>query len=251
MNITIQKAGRLGNFLVQIRNALHIAVYYGYNILLPKHPFITTTYVVVNKEVTRNAKQWTDKTDFFSKKIPTIDSTLFTIHKDKVSAIMKDIFVFKNISPLGNNDLVIHIRSGDIFSESPPSLYVMPPLSYYTNIINQNTFENIYLIAEDTHNPCIHRLRTLYPKIKFKIQSLESDVKLVMAAVHVVMSYGTFIPHLLNLSENIRHIYCPSYVKYRNPACITHVTELTDYHASMLPWKNTPKQIEKMLEFPV
>jgi hypothetical protein len=55
----------------------------------------------------------------------------------------------------------------------------MPPLSYYVEIINNNNFKNIYLIAEDTLNPCINSLLNMYPNIIFKINTLDDYNKLL------------------------------------------------------------------------
>ena len=52
MNITIPHAHRFGNFLICIKNAIHIALFYNYNVILPKHAFINTTYIVINKNIT-------------------------------------------------------------------------------------------------------------------------------------------------------------------------------------------------------
>ena len=54
------------------------------------------------------------------------------------------------------NDVVIHIRSGDIFNKCPHPVYIMPPLSYYVNILNEKNFNKIYLVAADKLNPFIN-----------------------------------------------------------------------------------------------
>ena len=250
MNITILSCARLGNFLMNIRNAIHIGLHYNYNILLPKHPLFNTTYIVINKTIKITDKQITDKYNFFyQNRILNIDNNLFNLNKDKVDAILKQAFIFRNIYALGHNDLVIHIRSGDIFGSSPHSFYLMPPLTYYTNIIEQNNFDNIYLIAEDTLNPCINHLLKLFPQISFKIQPLEKDIEIVLAAKNIIISYGTFIPQLLELSDNITKIYVPSYFKYDKPGCETIITELSLYHKCMIPWKNTAEQRGQMLTY--
>lgn len=250
MNVTILSCVRLGNFLINIRNAIHIGLHYNYNIILPKHPLFNTTYIVINKTIKITDKRITDKYNFFyQNKILNIDKNLFNLNKDKVNAILKQTFVFQNISSLGNNDLVIHIRSGDIFGSTSHSMYLMPPLTYYTNIIGKNNFDNIYLIAEDTLNPCITQLLKLFPQIIFNIQPLEKDIEIVLAATNMVISYGTFIPQLLELSDNIKKIYAPSYFIYEKPGCETHITDLNLYHKCMIPWKNTAEQRETMLSY--
>jgi len=251
MNLKFTWAHRLGNFLMAIKNAIQIALYYNYNIIFPTHPFLNTTYLVINKNVTIEDKKITDVTNFFLiEGIKNIDKSLFQINVNESNMILKDIFAINNVNSLGNNDLVLHIRSGDIFQDkNPHPVYVTPPLSYYKNIIEHTNYETLYLIAEDTVNPCINILLELYPKIIFKKQNLEEDVKIVLSAVNIVISFGTFLPALLDLSTNIKTVYCPSFFQYGNPKCITHITDLDEYHKLMVPWKNSPEQIEIMLNY--
>lgn len=251
MNLVLRKSGRLGNFLIRIRNALHVALFYKYNIILKKHAFINTTYIVINPKINLEAEKFIDSSSFWDRsKIKNIDTSLFEKNKDKVTNIMKDIFTIKKIKPFGINDLVIHIRSGDIFEKSGShGGYVMPPLSYYKNIIDKNNFNNIILIAEDTGNPCIPHLLNLYPKIMFKLRTLEKDVTIALGAVNMALSFGSFIPELLNISDNIKNVYCPDYCPYRKTGCNTHITKLMKYYAKLTPWGNTPEQIEIMLNY--
>jgi len=255
MNLKIQHSNRIGNFLIKIKNSIHIALYYNYNIILPVHDFLNTTYIVINKDVTLNSEIITDTHNFYHRdRIQNIDPSLFNINRDKVLMILKNIFKFKNIPPLKNDELVIHIRSGDIFNSNPHQGYVIPPLSYYTNIIKKNNYKNIYLLAEDHHNPCINQLIKLYPTIIFNLQSLEQDVKLILAARNIVISYGSFITSILLHSDNKINVYVPSYLNYNNhedtiPDCTMHVTDLQEYHNMMLHWKNTAEQREIMLTY--
>ena len=46
---------------------------------------------------------------------------------------------------LDENDVVIHIRSGDIFNKCPHPVYIMPPLSYYVNILIEKIFDLNFL----------------------------------------------------------------------------------------------------------
>jgi len=251
-NIVINLAYRFGNFCQQIKNAIHIAVFYNYNVILPPHDFLKTRYIVLNKEVTIKNEQLTNKDQYLYKnKIQNIDKSLFNKNQDIVNYIFKTILVFSTDTvSLGNNDLVIHIRSGDLFDiPNPHEGYLVPPLSYYKKIIDENKYyENIYLIAEDRLNPCIDKLLEIYPNIKFKLQSLQEDITLILSAVNVVISFGTFVPQILYLSKNIKTVYCPSYYNVKIPNCVTHISELKEYYKLMIPWKNTPEQNKQLLD---
>lgn len=268
-NVHIQSAARLGNFIIQLKNAIQIALFYNYNIILPEHKYINTTYLVTNDNIAVHNETITDENNFlYQFTISNIDCNLFKLNRERTCQILKSIFTIKNETPLGENDLIIHMRSGDIFEERPHPEYIMPPLSFYVDIIKEHNYNDIYLIAEDRKNPCINALLELYPTIKFKLQSLEEDIQLIMGATNIVLSYGTFIPSLLILSNKIRNCYRASYmdlsymnfydhisddasnntstelIKYN-----IHTTELTEYKNKLSPWRNTETQRKIMLNY--
>jgi hypothetical protein len=254
-NIKIQTFGRLGNFIIQIKYAIQVALFYNYNVIIPKHNFINTTYLVFNNKVTVNCEKIED-TFFYPSKIPipNLNLKLFELNIDKSHEILKSIFIFEKQPPLNANDLVIHIRSEDIFSKNPHPYYIPPPLSYYTSIIKNNNFNDIYLITTDKLNPCINELINIFPKIKFKIQSLEEDIKLILRAITIIGSFGSFIPSLMILSNHIQKIYLPSYMNIysTSPEIETYnisffnnkilYIDLSKYHKLMGNWKNTAEQ---------
>ena len=254
MNLKINRwRGGLGNNIMQIRNAIQVALYYDYNIILPKHSYFTTTYIKINNK--NNIETITDgKNFFYTSKIKNIDHKLFNDNVDKTIQILKNIFKIKNVPRLDDNDVVIHIRSGDIFKVPPGhSGYIMPPLLYYENIINNNVFNKIFLIAEDDKNPVINKLLDLYPNINFKQQNLDTDIKILLGSKNVIESFGTFTSGLLLLSNYIKNIYKPSYqesslllLSKTNQVNI-YDTDLDDYRKKIYPWKNTQKQQELML----
>ena len=250
MNIVIGRLARLGNALIQLRNAIRIGLFYNYNVILPPHYLLNTTYIVLNKNIGPEAEAIRDNHHFLYKdRIENVDKTLFKINHDRMREIMKEIFVIKDIPPLGGSDLVIHIRSGDLFiGNRPHPNYLSPPLSFYTDILNTNTYENIYMIAEDRGNPCIDRLLELYPNIVFKVQTLREDIAIILGATNIIMSIGTFIPQLLELSDNIKMIYRANY-QFGIKTCETRVTDLREYAQLMLPWKNTQEQRATMLTY--
>ena len=257
-NLKINKVvNRLGNFIKQLRNAVQVALFYNYNLIIPQHKYFNTTYIIINPEVTLESPCITDRHEFFfCGRIQGIDSDLFNKNKQRTMEIMKECFSIKNTTILTNNDLLIHMRSGDIFSKPHPN-YITPPLCYYVNIIEKNTFDNIYLIAEDNVNPCIQTLIELYPKIKFTVQSLEKDIDLILGASNVVMSFGSFIPSLLIFSDKINKIYTPSYTAFEfhifrdSPTIHIESVDLEDYRNKQFPFKNKAEQRDRMLTYKV
>ena len=247
---------RLGNFIKQIRNAIQVALFYNYNIIIPYHKYFNTRYIVLNPDVTFEHPCITDKGEFFKTRlIQNIDMELFLQNKEQTRNVLRNVFTLRNTKPLGSNDVLIHIRSGDVFSKHTHPAYIMPPLSYFVDILNKNSFREIYLVAEDTRNPCIPKLIELYPQIHFQVQSLEEDIDLILGASNVVTTYGTFVPSLLMISEHVTNIFTPSYAVSEfnlldgNPAVHIHSTDLTEYREQQFPFRNTASQIQRMLTY--
>ena len=255
-NIMIKTDGYTGNFIQRIYNVLRIALFYNYNVILPENKLINTTYIVINKNIDKNFEKITDKNCFMNTEtIENIDRSLFELNKERSIEIMKDIFVIKPDNILGKNDLLIHIRSRDLFNYNIETFYICPPLSYYVDIIEKNNYDKIYLIAEDRKNPCINKLIELYPNIIFKLQSLENDIKLILDAENIVISCGTFITSLLLLSNKCKNIYIPSCAPEWTRRAISnninkYFIELPEYCKKIGPyWKNTPEQNELMISY--
>ena len=238
-------SGRLGNNIIQLKNAIQLAVSKNYNVIMPRHKYFSKTYICLNKQIGINSKRISDPNNYFyTSDLPNIDY-------NRVLQILRGCFTINDVKALDAEDLVIHIRSGDIFDKDPHPAYIMPPLSYYIDIIRANTFKNIYLIAEDRKNPCINALLELYPSIQFQLQHLEKDIRLILGAVNVVSSYGSMIDSLLLFSNNIKRVYRPSYsIRIVDQDHINYITiDLDNYKEILSPWKNTREQREIMLVY--
>lgn len=256
-NIKIGRwVGRLGNNIIQLSNLIQIALYYNYNIILPKHKHFNTTYIKINDKVTIDTPEtFINPTHFFYRhRIVGIDKNLFNENINETRKILKECFNIKtnDITPLGSKDVVIHIRSSDIFVKPHP-MYVLPPLSYYINIMKNINFDRIVIISDNKKNPCIDKLLQLYPNIEYKQKSLDDDIKLLLGAKYVIESFGTFTPSLLLFSPFVKHIYKPSYqfsgpINYDDNITI-HRINLSDYHKKMGKWWNKPEQVELMMTY--
>ena len=248
--------GRFGNNVIQLINILHISLYYNLKIKLLLHPYFNIK--IINEKLCNDNLNdnliLTDPDNFYYKdKIKNISKDVFDTNYKKIMDLLCDAFTIKNMPILNKNTLIIHIRSGDIFVAQPHPAYVPPPLSYYTNILNNNNFDKIILVAEDTRNPVINALRQLYPNIIYKKQSLENDIRTILAVDNIICSVGTFIPYLILFSKNITNLYKPSYVStpdnYYNKDLKIHNINLTDYKSKLTHWKNTKEQIIFLMKY--
>ena len=164
---------------------------------------------------------------------------------------LHNLFKIKSNLIFDDDDLLIHIRSGDVFSSNPHSGWIQPPLIFYKNIIDNYNWNKIYLVSEDKKNPVTNILLQLYPNIYFKIQSLENDIKLIIACKNICFGMGSFIPSLLLFNNIIKNIYYPEYchrylIDYTN--CTKNIIKLPNY-IKKGEWKNTKKQQDIMLNY--
>jgi hypothetical protein len=132
---------------------------------------------------------------------------------EKIRTILMDIFTidYKTLEPLGEDELIIHIRSGDIIVNELHGHYLIPPMSYYTNYIESNKYRKIYILAENTYNTCIEMLKNKYDNIEFELRDLNTDIGLVLRARNIMMTVGSFVPSLMWLTTNTKNIIYPHY----------------------------------------
>jgi len=247
--------GRLGNNIFQVQNALFVALFHCHEMIqIPKHPYFNKT--IIHLSVERKCLNNIQGTFYFRKKIKNIDMCCFEQNCGKVKEILSNLFSMKNIvQDLGENDIVIHLRSGDIFRKrNGAPAYIIPPLSFFISLLEKlPNKEKIIVLAEDDRNPILGELQKRYPKLEWKKQSLEEDIEILLGAKNVIESFGTFTPSLLLLSKNIKNIYRSSYQanlkKEFFPNVNIEIVDLEEYRNLMYPWKNTKEQIKKMLEY--
>ena len=236
--------GRLGNNIQQLVGCIYFANYFGHNIIkFPNHNFFFGNLLVLNIKDKNNPDVYDDF--FYIEKLNKkygIPIDFFTNEKIPLGCLNK-IFKIKSNLEFDKNDLLIHIRSGDIFSNNPHPGFVPPNFSYYKNIITSKNWNNIYLIAEDTRNPVINKLIQNFNVI-FKLQSLEEDIKMIIKFKNICFGVGTFIPSLLLFNNNIENIYYPTYchrhmINYLK--CNKFIIDINDY-IKKGEWKNTHEQ---------
>lgn len=244
--------GRLGNNIIQLINVIQLSLFYKYNICIPNHSFFDSKKINNYHE---NNTLMTDFNDFFYiNKMRNIEKRAFDLNIIESKLLLKKYFKINHDLHLEENNLLIHLRGGDIFSNCPHKEYINPPLYYYKSIIDDNNYKNIVLISEDKKNPNVNKLLELYPNIKFKQQKLEEDIKLLLASENIIMSIGSFVPSLLLLSNNIKKLYKPSYQslefyeKFFNDIEIINI-DLTDYRNKQYPWINSKKQRELLINY--
>ena len=234
-------SGRLGNNIRQLSNIIDIALTYKHNIIFNvKHSLFNVKIITNYFSKYNNSEIVTDKFNFFYKNKLPYSNEIFELNKEERNKILKEAFFINSINKLHENHLVIHIRSGDIFGLSPHPNYVPPPLSYYTKQIDKHKYQKKIIVCEDKVNPVVNKLLELYENMVYKKNTLKEDIKILLGATNVISSVGTFVPALMQMSDNIKHLYSTN-------SCSGE--ELRDYYIIMKPWKNTKKQRNYILTY--
>ena len=160
------------------------------------------------------------------------------------------------------NDLYIHIRSGDIFTNpSVTMLYAQPPLCFYQKILNDFKFRKIYIISENNANVVIDKLLSENNNIIFKQNKLEDDISYLQFGYNLVASVSSFFTSIIKFNENIKNMW--EYDIYRMSEKFHHLHHdffkfpikyniytmkaSQNYKNEMFVWSKSDKQINLML----
>lgn len=158
--------------------------------------------------------------------------------------------------------LVVHIRGEDICKKDPHPLYVQPPLSLYTLVINTHTYQNIRIVTTpECANPVIQPLLNMYgSRISTQTADLNTDVATLLHAQHILInSMGSFGRMIMMMSKHIRVCHIPYYrhADMDNPyhdmrsltATKVYAYECREY-IQPGEWRFDATQQERMLTYP-
>lgn len=160
-------------------------------------------------------------------------------------------------NPIGDDTVVIHIRSGDVFDKGVvnPAQYTPNPYYFYEYLISE--FEKAIVVTEpDTFNPIINKLKQ-NPKVTVQSSSIEEDFATLMSAKHLANSgVGTFGVAAALCSENITNFWCTNlhlteHLNWRmllDTDININMLELSNY-LSVGEWKNTEEQRKLIMEW--
>ena len=207
-----------------------------------------------------------------------------SIFREYVYPLFDKIDCHKNSN--NRNNLVIHIRSSDVFNIEKESLYHQkllkstphpirrlwrkyryrpkvhpsyghPPLCYYDSIINSKSWDSIKLVAEDRLNPVIPVLLKRYPTIIHEPQSLNDDIREILGAENLIIGTGTFAFTLALSSPSLKVLYTPKniheFFNLHSQRCGDLEIKAYDFlkYSVMKKWKNTNRQKNLMIEYPL
>jgi hypothetical protein len=162
----------------------------------------------------------------------------------------------------GKKDLLIYIRSGDVFSNpTPHPSYGQPPLAFYQRVMRLRRWETVRVVYEDPGNPVIEALLAWLPNHCQQVipvsGDLEDDLNVLLRTRHLVSGRGTFCGSVSCLSRRLRTVY--SFDRpfnswgNRKVKAVTLVDSRGDYSSMIMQgnWANTPQQRRLMINYPI
>ena len=133
-------------------------------------------------------------------------------YKDKKHKLFLDTVkdeVLNNLPAYKANpdDLYINIRSGDVFVNIMHSSYSQPPLCFYQKIIQENKYQNIYLISNGKENPLVDILLKLYPNIKYMHGTPIEDMSVLVNVYNLVLPISSFPYAVIRFNDNLKNLF--------------------------------------------
>ena len=209
---------RTGNFFCFLINCISD------NLLYYKHEHISLKYLKTKFILFKDMPEILIFSEFSNNNNEIIIEDLFV--QPKVPIQNYNEIINKYIKPhidynLINNfninfekDLIIHIRSGDVFSKNfildknMFNVFKSPPYIFYKEIIESNNFNNIYIISENYNlNPIINELCKNYKNVFFYSNDLSTDFKILLNSQYFIPGHSDLSRMVIALSDQKKKCY--------------------------------------------
>lgn len=252
--------GRLGNNIQQISNGIYFCRKNGIHFTSPDHPMIEAIDLNFGSNQYKIPKTSNNWFYHFEK-----EHSDFDVDIDELNLLRKNIcedYIYPKLKidhsklndPLPDDVLVVHIRSGDLYTHFP-NTHPQNPLSYYLKLYQ--LFEGkVIFIAEDDKNPIVQIL--LQYKLDIRIWWIEDTYTLLLRTRNLATSgAGSFAISSAFCSKNLKNFYCTDlYIDHSlNPMMLKE--QLNVFIAAISgnkyfkvgEWNSAKDNIEKILNY--
>lgn len=133
-------------------------------------------------------------------------------YRDRIKNWFNDFREHNCIVP-GKNDLVLHVRGGDLWKNKLPGCQHAPiPLRFYQSVINDTDYDDIFIVTENPGDPVVKKLIQIYPEIKVVSQSVVEDFLFIFHTQNTVaLSMSTLAWWAAWLSSEVKRVHFPLY----------------------------------------
>ena len=253
INTILPGNAKIGNSLIVLNNLIIICERIKCrNIIAPKRLQIIIKKPIYIKEKNLSIfpykYRYKIKVDIYLRR-RTIFNFKFKNIKNRMRLTMIRNEIWDNIPKYNctKNDLVMHIRSGDIFINRINRFYSQPPLCFYQRIIIENKFENIYITSNGDENPVISEILKWNSTIKFLKDSLLEAISIIISSYNFIMSCSTFAMNLIIFNKNLINLYLYKIYDYdfRFLNCTKHEMTPSENYTKFMKykWRKTKDQL--------
>jgi hypothetical protein len=203
--------GRLGNNIQQISNGIYFCRKNGIHFTSPDHPTIEAIDLNFGSNLYKIPETSNNWFYHFEKEYSDFDVDIDDLNKNRKQICEEYILPKLKVDhsklndPLPDDVLVVHIRSGDLYTHFP-NTHPQNPLSYYLELYK--LFEGkVIFIAEDDKNPIVQVLQQY--KLDIRIWWIEDTYTLLLRTKNLATSgAGSFAISSAFCSKNLKNFYC-------------------------------------------
>jgi hypothetical protein len=171
------------------------------------------------------------------------------------------LFAGSAVVPRDESHLVIHLRGGDVYGTRLLPNHGQPPLSYYTKILRLGGWSEVTIVHQGPGIPVLKPLveycTSLGLPVTTQSASFREDMVTLFGAQTLVVGRGSFAPSVIGLSPNVKTVFFFQNGFGMNPpksgVAFTRILDIDgEYIQKNLShmWRNTPEQVQLMLEYP-
>lgn len=273
--------GRTGNNLVQVRNAIAVAVKTNIGSVLTAGELaisgrpIFTREIIVSGDMSAPKKR-ADQ-DKHSQNFILVEADWFRppkgiqVSSDQLSEA-QEIIVSALFSAMGianplldKEKCVIHYRTGDVFGPEPHKRYGPPPHSYYLALLRKWNLNEVTLVCEHPKEPVVLSLIEQLEAAQISVfagkRTLQEDILHILSCTHLVSSQGTFSISLGSLNPHLTHFgYFESSHGHEfwhpmSPSCrkwvVSDKSGLFSRQIHHANWRNTEQQSDLVRNYPI
>lgn len=253
--------GYLGNTIQALSNAFYLAARFNKGIVYPNHPLLYDTNISVRPIPGQ------DDTDlvfndlfFFEGEGKQYDFNVAHLNYDRKRICEKIIHPLLKLDKevdLDDDTLVIHIRTGDIFTPNNPYGIMTPnPMFYYDYLCKK--YAKIIVVCQDRANPVINKLEEYSNATIFESSNIMESFGLLLNAKNLATSgVSTFGYAAALCSKKIKKLHATNITAFGQLNYEMLLGKIDVELAEIdLPnyipensWSARPEQIEKILSY--
>ena len=252
--------GRLGNNLLQLAQALYLAELTQNEVAIPAVSHFNRTFW--DFRAGTEACQLVKADEFFFSRVcpSALNKSAFTVARKR--QVLQTHVLPSFTIPIGDHpdSVVLHIRSGDVFSDPTPHPdYTQPPFAFYKHVLGLPELKRLKIIlcTEDTGNPVVNLVKKYYRTRIIEVKTLESAISAILGAKRLILGQSSFSELLGMMAPNLEAVYIP-FCLAREDIYVQHNVQgwgvpgycfEYDNYTRLDEWANTSEQRELMSNF--